>query len=35
MVSHAFGTSTLRMALRVTFFEVVDLEPRVATNLRL
>jgi hypothetical protein len=32
MVSHAFGTLTSRIALRVTFFKV-DLEPRVATSL--
>ena len=32
MVSHAFCTSTSRMALRETFLRV-DLEPRVATSL--
>ena len=32
MVLHAFGTSTSRIALRVTFFKF-DLEPNVATSL--
>jgi hypothetical protein len=33
MVRHAFGTSTLLMALRVTFLRF-DFDPRVATSLR-
>ena len=32
MVAHAFATSTSRMALRETFFNV-DLDPSVATSL--
>lgn len=32
IVSHAFGTSTSRMALRFTFL-AADFEPRVATSL--
>lgn len=31
IVSHAFATSTLRMAFRVTFFSE-DFAPRVATS---